>query len=254
MIDLTAYRFRVGVFNGNTFARYSKNCKRRRRCTGSIYDHYYFNDLLINIHQSIITFTVYTYIILYFLFLMCNFVLSGPIEFPSHCCIVNEVPALSNNLISYYYICILLMFKKNWKFYYCYIDTNGNASIIGLLRFCKNNFVKNRLFKGKIGSYIVITTMWIYVFNLVCITILNPSMLNPGPNNKLTIFYQNVQGLIPFSQLNESEPYLDNSKLFELHNHAFQSDIDIIVLNETWLKDSILDNELFPANNYKIFR
>ena len=46
---------------------------------------------------------------------------------------------------------------------------------------------------------------------------------NPGPrnNNDISVFYQNVQGLIPFSQLGNPNPMLDHTKIMELH--AFMS-------------------------------
>ena len=47
---------------------------------------------------------------------------------------------------------------------------------------------------------------------------------------------------------------LNNCKLFELHKCIYESEPDIIVLNETWLKSSILNNEIIPNNLYKVFR
>ena len=102
------------------------------------------------------------------------------------------------------------------------------------------------------------------------IAFLNCSMYNPGPtiqprnnvvssgntthNDKLSVYYQNVQGLIPFTELNKTHPNLDNTKLFELHAYIYDKYPDIVVLNETWLKSSILDSEILPPNLYKIFR
>ena len=43
------------------------------------------------------------------------------------------------------------------------------------------------------------------------------------------------------------------TKLHELHGFLFRNKPDILILNETWLKKSLLDNEISP-NNYKIFR
>ena len=49
-------------------------------------------------------------------------------------------------------------------------------------------------------------------------------------------------------------PNLDNSKLCELNTYAYDKCPDIIILNETWLKSSILDDEILPNDQYKIFR
>ena len=46
----------------------------------------------------------------------------------------------------------------------------------------------------------------------------NPSIVNPGPW-QANIFYQNVQGLIPFSELSNPNPSLNmekNSRITEL--------------------------------------
>ena len=91
------------------------------------------------------------------------------------------------------------------------------------------------------------------------ITIVNPSMLNPGPSNTknntaYSVYYQNVQGLIPFSQLSEEHPTLHTSKIHEICLYLHQNSPDIVVLNETWLKKSISDNEIIPTDTYKIFR
>ena len=63
-----------------------------------------------------------------------------------------------------------------------------------------------------------------------------------------------MQGLIPFTELNESHPNLDSTKLCELHAYIYDKCPEIVVLNETWLKNSILDSKILPSDRYKIFR
>ena len=81
--------------------------------------------------------------------------------------------------------------------------------------------------------------------------VVNNSPKNPVPGNenvnnlnsdanyvicdKLSIYYQNVQGLIPFTGLNKTHPNLDNTKLSELHAYVYDKRLDIIILKETWL-------------------
>jgi hypothetical protein len=79
-------------------------------------------------------------------------------------------------------------------------------------------------------------------------------ILNPGPTNFLGVVFQNVHGLIPFSDLGDDHPNLHESKICELQCFAYQNKPDIIVLNETWLKSSIHDNEILSPDLYKIFR
>ena len=120
-------------------------------------------------------------------------------------------------------------------------------NIIMLYRADKLNF-RNRL------HYLSATFIfWIYCINMLLIIVANPSLQNPGPNN-LAVAYQNVQGLIPFSHLGSAHPILDRNKISELQAFAIRSKPDVIVLNETWLKKSISDNEIFPNSQYEVFR
>ena len=81
-------------------------------------------------------------------------------------------------------------------------------------------------------------------------------MSNPGPifKNELSIYYQNVQGLIPFGQLGRGRPIFNDAKLIELHHYLESYVPDIVILNETWLKESINDNEILPSNLYTVFK
>ena len=71
------------------------------------------------------------------------------------------------------------------------------------------------------------------------------SLLNPGPANTLSVVYQNVQGLIPFSNLADNCPNLDVTKLAEIQSIVSVNKPDIIILNETWLKSSYLTQKFF---------
>ena len=88
-----------------------------------------------------------------------------------------------------------------------------------------------------------------------------PGISNPGPtshpkfdrNKNISVFYQNVQGLIPFSNLTDTHPSLDNNKIYELQAYIFNESPDIIILNETWLKSTVLSSEILPCQ-YNVFR
>ncbi|KAL5264174.1 hypothetical protein ACHWQZ_G005303 [Mnemiopsis leidyi] len=90
--------------------------------------------------------------------------------------------------------------------------------------------------------------------NLILLTNCNSSIKNPGPPKNLSVLYQNVQGLIPVSELGEEHPTLNENKLLELQAYVYHHSPDIVVLNETWLKCTVNDNEIFPPESYKIFR
>ena len=71
----------------------------------------------------------------------------------------------------------------------------------------------------------------------------NPRILNPGPPSKqtsLSVYYQNVQDLMPFTNLAKNYLKFDEAELYIKY--------DIIILNETWLKPTIHSNEeLIPS-------
>ena len=63
-----------------------------------------------------------------------------------------------------------------------------------------------------------------------------------------------VQGLIPFSNLADKCPNLDVTKIYELKSHIATNKPNVIILNITWLKETIIDNEILDANFYKMYR
>ena len=93
--------------------------------------------------------------------------------------------------------------------------------------------------------------------NLLLIIISNTSLINPGPENSnsrpLKVLYNNMHGFIDFSHLASESPPLNRTKLSDLHGHIYAHKPDVIILNETWLKKSILDVETLP-DCYKVYR
>lgn len=88
--------------------------------------------------------------------------------------------------------------------------------------------------------------------SLSLLFIANPSISNPGPR-KPSVLYANVQGLISPGHLSMSDPPLNMTKVYELQDYIYSNKIDIIILNETWLKNKIDSNSVFPLN-YKTYR
>ena len=87
---------------------------------------------------------------------------------------------------------------------------------------------------------------------LQLIVMCNCSILNPGPRN-LNILFCNVQGLISPGHLGQSDPPLSMSKVYEIQDYIYRHKVDILILNETWLKHKIDSKLIFPRN-YKVFR
>ena len=156
--------------------------------------------------------------------------------------LVFHLPSLSSVNVKLNFL--VLLFPVLWRFYFRIYHSKGkhNRRVVSLF------FGKSRL--AMASGY---TLIWTFMLNFAMIAICNPSLLNPGPNT-LSVMYHNVQGLIPFSELGQAHSKLDQSKLLELQAHVFVSKPDIIVMNETWLRSTIHDNEIFPVNTYKIFR
>ncbi len=88
------------------------------------------------------------------------------------------------------------------------------------------------------------------------IVICNPSMLNPGPSpgNAITVMYQNVRGLVPFSGLGKKVMPLNFDKLIELQSTVYNEKPGVVILNETWLSKEHLNQEIFPNDSYNVFR
>ena len=100
-------------------------------------------------------------------------------------------------------------------------------------------------------SYIFLL-LYVHSLNLQLIVISNPSITNPGPK-KLSVLYNNIQGFINTRDLASNSPPLNMTKVHEMNGYIFSNRPDIILMNETWLKRSILSNEIFP-DSYKVFR
>ena len=81
-------------------------------------------------------------------------------------------------------------------------------------------------------------------------------MLNPGPANPtaLSVFYQNIQGLITFSSLACDEPSLSINKILELNSYIASNHPDIVVLNETWLKETVKTRNFFLLMMINVLR
>ena len=136
-------------------------------------------------------------------------------------------------------------------------DLSAHSSI-NILRFLKLIYIQIRYNYSSNSSHLYKLfrkyLVWLSAMNLILVTLRNMSgLVNPGPAG-LTVAYQNIQGLIPFSELGNLNPSLNQTKMAEFHSSVYSTSPDIIVLNETWLKPSIHDNEILSPQAYKIFR
>ena len=258
MIDIVLYRFRVGVYHGNALGREQK--QRRTGKAGSIFNLDFFNfnkRYFIQYHPapSSAVYLCYIFCLMISIWILTNSLLMVSDTFSLQACPSCSYSCLGGGpsyafIYNIVYVVYFIIHILNQY----YIRTN---SFDGIIRFCGDKIRNNILVGGRVGKYLSMCIVWTFMVNLILVTVVNPSILNPGPvSNNLSIYYQNVQGLIPFGQLKDSNPVLDATKIFEISSHLNRSNsnIDVVILNETWLKRSIHDNEIFPSAQYKVFR
>ena len=137
---------------------------------------------------------------------------------------------------------------------------SNNFSFIGFHNFCRISIYRINPFNGRVGKAFTDCIIWLFGMNLVLVILVNPGIVNPGPPpsdvnvGKLSIYFQNVHGLIPFGELNNAHPMLDTTKCLEISTYLREGKIDIAILNETWLKSSVADSEFLHPDKYNIFR
>ena len=119
------------------------------------------------------------------------------------------------------------------------------------------NELYSRLFhkKSKFGCIVNLYSIWLFALNLLLILLTIPNIVNPGPTaiDNLSVIYQNVQGFVNIRAKSPS-PCFFTSKVLNFQGYIFHEKPDVVILNETWLNESVLASEIFPNNSYKVFR
>ena len=253
MIDTETFRSRIGLFNhckgskgrSQKFTPYSHNIyKILTNSTSSLDTNVHDNTY--SQHPSLHTHFPYFWFI-YYIFIIYILVLSTsmsirletlfPLESTLNFSYLHTLPCFTIPSLACSHIKLLSVIV---------------SSFIYKGIFCSDYRSSTRLSNG-LCRYLSLSIFWLYNLNFLLITIVNPSLLNPGPNS-LSVLYQNVQGFIPFSNLSNQHPLLDMNKIAEFRAHVVTLKPDIIALNETWLKKSISSNEILPDSQYEIFR
>ena len=166
---------------------------------------------------------------------------------------------INHTNIPYFHSLPLLQILLNWAILIKFFSPNRqikHCTIFSILRKYRiqrctfANFWYQMFFKNSSTCL-----YYLSMLNLLLIVIVTPSIVNPGPETRpLSVFYNNVQGLVNPNELKSNTPRLNMTKLHELHGYIFQNKPDIVILNETWLKPNILDSEVLPSSIYKVFR
>ncbi len=196
----------------------------------------------------------YFYIIVYLMFMNLACAIS-PLKSNINCIpSIKPLPNILTHLNLWFLLITFTTINKSIR------QMNNIGDDTSILSICKHLFcnVFNRplhkvsVFKNYLRMVTDGLMLFLFSLNVILVIICNPSMLNPGPDN-FSVFYNNVQGLINTRDLASDSPPLNMTKVHEIQGFIFKNKPDVLVFNETWLKKSILDNEVLP-DNYKVFR
>ena len=251
MIDFNLYRSRIGIYNS------------RRRCSTSnqtgISTQKFDSYNVLNISDiNYQFFIIYALFIIYYILGIVSIIFTSSASHPSdyNNNVFNQTFAISyiahNKLL-----CALLttfIITKTIQ------DKRKLMNLLYLFNLSWRCHRKFSLFCYKNNRFCrIMSSMccWAFLINFLLITVVNPSLLNPGPSagKNVSVAYQNVQGLIPFYELGKKNPELDSVKISELNNYLSKFRPSIVMLNETWLKSCINDSEIICDElDYKIFR
>ncbi len=249
MIDLNSYRQRIGGFNA--YFKLSKSERRERegkRARGK--GNYAGQEENQTILNSV--FIIYYIFILYVFMICSSFTIhcaaancSSPCEtgsggvLPSIVNVNGRLPSLANVHIKIAYFVLFGFICQR----FINFNFNSYSEQCDSRHYC----LPTTLFFGKrtskVRHFLSGLLLAVLLLNFLLIGIVNPSLLNPGPPN-LSVYYQNVRGLIPFSNLKETQPSLDQGKIFELNCYISKKRPALVMLTETWLKKSIADHEI----------
>ena len=258
MVDLEIYRKRIGTFNSSKSNFRGKYTKEFSQSSG--------NAFCMSSFVSVVNLS-FCLLYLYFVTMVAALIMSMSISLPVNnkpinisrysFKLKNEFYNLSIGLahVKYLFIIIIsIIFNES--------ISNIHVKRYVLYRLSIKQAKSHRLHIGRINKLFQSLIFWLCILNFLLITIVNPNLLNPGPgrtgNNvqtrPLKILYKNVQGLVNPRDLGSESPPLNMTKLYEFQSFIFKQRPDIVVVNESWLKSSILNSEILPENNYKIIR
>ena len=263
MIDINLYRCRIGCYDRHRKAG-MKRGRSYSRPQAPLNQSGFAGESVFFLLYSI--FIIYANFVLFLMLKDCNS--NHNIKYN-----IQEVKYEVNNSILCYANPLNKLLKLAFVVIYTFLLTRSSLNqhrirrnSLNPLSYCCKLYIGNTMHKKKRFLKILAGMQyWLSMISLLLVVMSNPSILNPGPEshtnstnptscNYMSIFYQNVQGLIPFSNLPDKNPNLDFNKLLELQGNIYSNKYDVVVLNETWLKSSIHNNEILSDTSYKIFR
>ena len=225
MIDIIQYRVKIGNFNSS-----KGRCLPKGNQAGNfgsqqgnfIPRHFFTKTYDVNTstcpgnfinNDSNIAHNIIYFLYLYFILVVCTLTMlitlsTGTSSIPtlilSH---MDQFSINNNNSLMYYvkcFYCILIHYAI--KFFQRKNNARNYILYKLLIKSSRNISHSHRL--GRLNKLLQSLILWLCILNFLLITVVNPSLLNPGPHSskspkQLSVHYQNVQGLIPFGQLKE---------------------------------------------------
>ncbi len=262
MIDIQLYRFRIGCYNGNRVHKMKLDNLEGYRFSEDPETKHFEESLVINpnIYSNILVFLTISLFILSFLILY----ISHDISYMSHITntSINTHHTVHPDMLNYKnfrYLPFLSIIYSKIAYSLVMLKVFMKILVGGYLnshRYTKHG-ISSLLFPRhkstmltRCGTLLLIALL---ILNFLLIAVVNPSLLNPGPLN-LSVSYQNVRGLVPFSCLGNPHPNLDRTKICEVNSHLAEKKPSVLLLSETWLKKSIKDSEVIENKNYNVYR
>ena len=113
---------------------------------------------------------------------------------------------------------------------------------ISAINMPKNKKITNFICKGinSMKDFVQVSlTLYITIISMLLIVISNCSLLNLGPDS-ISVYYQNIHGLLTFSSLGKDNPTQNLTKVIEFQSYLTVKCPDVVLLNKTWFKSNIL--------------
>ena len=206
MIDINTYRMRIGCFN--PFKNVFKNNKVYNTVYGARYCEYNSFEYNYSLFYILYIYTI--------MFMLCfsQLVLISGLNIGNTKSYVSWVqPTFLHHskwdlpLLTIIHVKIMYFCRLSYVFKKFVSGLHRKYCMIYRLQYLTpaNIFFGNSTSRAR--QLISVSIIYVMSLNFILIGIVNPSMLNPGPQN-LTVYYQNIQGLIPFSHLSNDHPPL----------------------------------------------
>ena len=247
-ISAQQHRVCTGLFYRHFFSKSFRNVTVGGVCPGVLSRHVFMVCLGI----------IYFYILTYIMFIIVD--VGNGFEIPNHpkTCTF-EPPNLSSSMYLYVIYLLMYIFEDGWgikdltsilfKRISCWSTEIKIPLALAPEQILNLTFTTVKFFCNIAEGGILLS---LFILNMILIVICNCSLLNPGPNS-LSVVYNNIHGFINASDLASDTPPLNMTKVHEIHGYIFTNRPDVVILNETWLKRSVLSSEVLPEN-YKVFR